>query len=564
MKRIRKISLFALVLSNTAISLGLTMLFHTWLPALTEAGPERFILLFLLTSALVALITTVSIAYAKSVEMTETSDPNLYGAFEEAIDLRENALNEHTIVSMSHADGRFKEVNENFINAFGYEPDEILGQQPSILYSDDADDHNSFDDVWEVVSQAKTWNGEQRLIAKDGRIITVQTTIIPRFDTAGVYIGSIAIRTDQTRARAEAAVEGRNAVIEGLPDGVIVYDPHTFKIIYVNRNGRTRLGWSSEDVEGRTMAETFDKFDNSLFQRYLAPLLNGEAKEVKIEVMHDAGPVEILTHFDTGPEGKPTLISVVRDIAERKQADQLKLNSVSMVSHELRTPLTSIKGALRLIESGALGELRPDILRMISVAHRNSDRLLAIVNDILALEKIDSGEMDFERETLDLRDLLHEAAESNAGYGEECGVQFVVGQMETPALVAADMPRLMQVMSNLMSNAAKFSPAGADVRLDIEDRAEAWRVCVADQGPGIPEAAHKTLFDSFFQVENTEEHSRPGTGLGLTISKKIIQRHGGTIAFETELGVGTVFYFELAKERADAAEAEGPAQSAVA
>ena len=561
MKRIRKISLFALVLSNTAISLGLTMLFYSWVPAITASGSERFMLLFVVTSALVALITVVSIAYAKS------TDPDynwaFSGAYDEAIDLREQALNKHTIVSVAHADGRIKEINENFEKTFGYDAREVIGKLPSMLYGEFKDEA-SFREVFEVVSKGGAWQGEQCLITKDRRIVRVHTTIIPRFDKSGTHTDSISIRTDLTHARAEAASEGRNAVIEGLPDGVIVYDPETFEIIYVNKNGRKRLGWSTGEIEGKHMFDTFTKFDKGLFERYLAPLLNGDAKEVTIEVVHDQGPIEILTHIDAGPDGKPTLISVVRDITERKQSERLKLNSVSMVSHELRTPLTSIKGALRLIESGALGELGPEIARMISVAHRNSDRLLEIVNDILVLEKLDSGEMDFSQSTLDLRDLLREAAEANAGYGEECQVHFVVNDWGSAAEVHGDSARLMQVMSNLMSNAAKFSPAGADVKLYIQDCAGAWRVCVEDHGPGIPESAHKTLFDSFFQVEDVQEQSRPGTGLGLTISKKIIQRHGGRIAFETELGKGSVFYFELAKHSASQEDIDDAPQSAVA
>ncbi|RMA41238.1 PAS domain-containing sensor histidine kinase [Rhodophyticola porphyridii] len=550
MKRIRKISLMALVVSNTAVALGLTVLLHNWVPSITEAGPERFTLLFMVTSALVALITVISIAYAKITDPKVASA--MSAAFDEAIGLRDQALSEHTIVSVASRDGRIKEVNQNFVKAFGYEIDEIVGQSPAILYGDN-EDEPTYSDVWAIVSEAGYWQGEQHLKAKNGNIVIVQTTIIPRFDKSGVHVDSISIRTDLTKARAEAASDGRNAVIEGLPDGVIVYDPDSFEIIYANKNCRKRLGWQQGDLDGKKMSDTFTKFDHDLFERYLAPLLNGEEKEVTIEVMHDQGPVEILTHFDTGPHGKPSLISVIRDITERKQAESLKLNSVSMVSHELRTPLTSIKGALRLIESGAVGELSPDIRRMISVAHRNSDRLLEIVNDILALEKIDSGEMSFVNKQMDLRDLLQEAAEANAGYGEQFGVQYAVAAMDKPALVCGDQSRLMQVMSNLMSNAAKFSPPGADVDLYIEDRSDAWRVCVADHGPGIPESAHKTLFDSFFQVEGTSEHSRPGTGLGLTISKKIVQRHGGTIAFDTRLGKGTTFYFELTK--LDAGEA---------
>jgi two-component system sensor histidine kinase VicK len=138
------------------------------------------------------------------------------------------------------------------------------------------------------------------------------------------------------------------------------------------------------------------------------------------------GPVEVLTHLDEAPDGTASLVSVVRDVSERKQAEQIRLSSVATVSHELRTPLTSIKGALRLLESGVAGDLGEDAGRMVSVARRNSDRLLAIVNDILVLEKLSSGQIDIPESPIDLRALLTEAAEANAAFAAECGVRFDV------------------------------------------------------------------------------------------------------------------------------------------
>jgi signal transduction histidine kinase len=265
--------------------------------------------------------------------------------------------------------------------------------------------------------------------------------------------------------------------------------------------------------------------------------------------------VEILTHLDETPDGTRVLVSVVRDTSERKKAEQIRLSSVATVSHELRTPLTSIKGALRLLESGVAGELGPDAARMVTVARRNSDRLLTIVNDILDLEKMASGETTFQKKEIDLGALLSEAAEANAAFAAECGVRFETERPEEPALVWGDPDRLMQVMSNLMSNAAKFSPDGSSIRLGIEDREDVWRVFVSDRGPGIPEAARKTLFDNFTQVADMAGKHQQGTGLGLSICREIVSRHRGHIAFETEVGKGSTFYFELGKLDVEAASA---------
>jgi two-component system sensor histidine kinase VicK len=156
-----------------------------------------------------------------------------------AIHLREKALNEHTIVSMSHPDGRIAAVNQNFVDILGYDPDEIVGQMPELFYWTRGD--GEFESIRETVKSGRTWKGTQRLRTKDNRCITVETTILPRFDDAGKFENSISIRTDVSRAKAEGAEEGRNAIIEALPDEVFIYDAETFRLSYANENARRRM-----------------------------------------------------------------------------------------------------------------------------------------------------------------------------------------------------------------------------------------------------------------------------------------------------------------------------------
>lgn len=553
MKKLPASKVLGLVLSIVLVSLALAFSLQFLMPSLDVVDRSEFLGLFLLVATAFSTITVVSLTLLHHKNVATTSA--ILDGYGDAISMRDRALNHHTILSVSHADGRIKEVNENFVKVFGYRPDEIIGQTTSLLYFKDGTEV-AFADVLAVASSGDVWKGEQRLKAKDGRTIIVETTIIPRFDEAGVHQESISIRTDLTAAHNDAAAEGRNAVIERLPDGVIVYDPETMKINYVNANGRAWLGWTVDNMCEKTMFDTFREFDEGMFRRYLAPLLSGEVKQVTIQVVHDVGPIEILTHIDAGPDGHPSLISVVRDVSERVAADKMKLTSVSTVSHELRTPLTSIKGALRLLEAGNLGNMSSQAERMISIAHRNSDRLLALVNDILELEKIESGELNVSLQNVDLQELLLEASEAHASYADDAGVRFCVEPSGHPTMVRADPDRLMQVLANLMSNAAKFSPAGSAVKLYVEDiDDDIWRICIEDQGPGIPESARKTLFDSFFQVTADEHYARPGTGLGLTISKRLMDLHGGSISFTTELGQGSIFHCDLKKHAEFGAEA---------
>jgi signal transduction histidine kinase len=442
-------------------------------------------------------------------------------------------------------------VNQNFVDAFGHQPEDIEGGCVELLYPEGDD---TFDPVKTTILGGGVWRGRQNLRTKAGDTIRVQTTILPRYDDKGRMVETISVRTDLTKALAEGAVQGRNAVVEALPDEVYIYDATTFKLKYLNRKARTRLRVSQDAAKEICLLDLFSERELFQYRGHIAPVISGEIDVARIEIDHSTGPVEILTHISDDFSSGRTLVSVVRDISARKQAEQLKLSSVSTVSHELRTPLTSIRGALRLLESGVLGELSPDAARTVAVASRNSERLAAIVNDILVLQRLSSGELTVDLQPNDLRDLLQEAAEANAGYAAECDVEIAVEASPWPALAMFDPDRMMQVMANLLSNAAKFSTEGSTVVVRLRDRDANWRIEVQDTGPGIPKAAQATIFDSFTQAGNVNPKGHPGTGLGLTICKKIVEQHYGSIGFETDPMRGTIFYIDLAKAEAKGEE----------
>ena len=238
------------------------------------------------------------------------------------------------------------------------------------------------------------------------------------------------------------------------------------------------------------------------------------------------------------------VLVIVRDISERKAGDRLKNEFVAMVSHELRTPLTAIRGSLGLIAGGVAGELSPQARAMIDIAYKNSERLVRLINDLLDIEKIESGQMSFQRQPIELGHLLAQTIEANSAYGAHFGVSFVL----TPApklQVFADADRLMQVFTNLLSNAAKFSPSGEVVRVWLGQHAGMVRVGVSDCGPGIPEAFREQIFQKFAQADSSSTRTKGGTGLGLNIARAIVERHGGKVSFETQTGVGTTFFVDL-------------------
>ncbi|MBB5711034.1 sensor histidine kinase [Sphingomonas xinjiangensis] len=261
------------------------------------------------------------------------------------------------------------------------------------------------------------------------------------------------------------------------------------------------------------------------------------------ELRRDDGRVLDVTRKSL-PGGR--FILTVRDITDEDRAARLKDELVSTVSHELRTPLTSISGALALVKSGMAGELPDSARRLLEIAHRNSERLTRLVNDLLDLDKLELGQTAFSFKATDLRTLLSEAVMQSEAYAQRFGVALKPEIVDKPVVVNADADRLMQVMSNLISNAAKFSPEGSDVTLRLcvvqDDQA---RISVIDRGRGISPAFRQRLFGRFAQEAAPSERGQPGTGLGLAISKEIVERHGGTIDLDPHTDIGATFHIML-------------------
>jgi signal transduction histidine kinase len=233
------------------------------------------------------------------------------------------------------------------------------------------------------------------------------------------------------------------------------------------------------------------------------------------------------------------------EIAERTRIEKIKQEFTATVSHELRTPLTSIKGALSLIRSGKIDLHSDEAQLMLNIACDNSDRLIMLINDLLDMEKTDAGEMVFHMEPLNIIPLVKDAIEANQGYGDRHGITFITGTMVQDAQVEGDKDRLMQVLSNLMSNAAKFSPKGQQVEISTTCEDNFVRIAVKDNGPGIPKEVGNKVFEKFTQVDSSDQRKVGGTGLGLSISKAITEKHGGTIGFESYDTTGATFYFTL-------------------
>lgn len=245
-------------------------------------------------------------------------------------------------------------------------------------------------------------------------------------------------------------------------------------------------------------------------------------------------------------DGGKVFVGITRDITERTEMDKMKNEFISTVSHELRTPLTSIRGSLGLITGGAVGKLPAEANDMVKIASNNTERLLLLINDILDIQKIESGEMAFNFQSMDVMPFLEKALEENAAYGEQFGIKFVLSNKIEDFQVYGDKDRMMQVMANLLSNAAKFSNKNDTVEISVaHHHGDTIRIAVTDHGVGIPQSFHSKLFDKFTQSDSSDTRQIGGTGLGLSISKVIVEKHGGLIDFVSREGIGTTFYIEL-------------------
>ena len=332
-------------------------------------------------------------------------------------------------------------------------------------------------------------------------------------------------------------------------------------VTFANPAASRMTGYSVEALEGRFLhgRTTNTREDGSAYPDEVYP--SGEsthhAQDVDVYWREDGSsfPVEFTsTPIVKDGELRGEVI-VFKDITDRREAERAKNEFTAVVSHELRTPLTSIRGSLGLLESGVLGTLPPKGQRMIEIAIENTDRLVRLINDILDIERINSGTIDLLRKPCDASELIANVVEEMQSVAASDKVR-----LETkcdPITLLADVDRIHQVLTNLVSNAIKFSEPGGTVVLSAEISEGMALFHVSDEGRGIPADMLESIFERFSQVDTSDSREKGGTGLGLSICNTIIEHHGGRIWVESELEKGSVFTFVLPME----APLAGPADA---
>ncbi len=343
-----------------------------------------------------------------------------------------------------------------------------------------------------------------------------------------------------------------NTIINSLSYSLLIFDKN-YSIEYLNNTFRSVFDYNLEEVQGKKVSSLFDlskickNCEKCNFLSEKCEVQKNIELKSELDVIRSDGssfPAEVIVK-KIRFEGKTKFIITFLDLTKRKEEDAIKNNFISMVNHELRTPLTSIKGALHLLLNQYSENFGSQAHNLINIAHENSERLIELTSDILDIEKISAGKMEFDIQELNLNEILNYTIFSTQNYAEQFNIKFLLRKNIPTVNIFADRNRLIQIVTNLLSNAAKFSYPNTDVEVNIFERDDGKvTFTVKDHGPGIPEEFKSRIFQKFSQSK-TSNRKKKGSGLGLNLCKAMLEKMNGHINFESEENVGTTFFVTL-------------------
>jgi PAS domain S-box-containing protein len=464
------------------------------------------------------------------------------------------AMDQHAIVSITDTKGIINYVNDKFCKISDYPRDQLIGKTHNIINSK-THDTNFFHDLWSTISQGKVWHGEVCNKSRNGMLYWVDSTIVPFLDDAGKPYQYISIRTDITERKrmAEKIIASEQQyrnLIESVREVIFQMDEEG-RLMFLNPAWEDITHFKIQETLGRNFIDFIHHDDIDQAVAIFKRLCDCDITSFKGELRfyNKKGHfcwIELTIQSEVDEtNNKLRFTGTLNDITERRRIAQLQSEFVSVVSHELRTPITSIRGSLGLLDAGMAGHIDEAPLKLIKIAHKNSQRLVTLVNDILDMEKLMAGKMSLNMASINLISFVELSIEANTAYAHTCNTKLTLCERPPEAMVIADPDRLMQVLNNLLSNAAKFSPPDRAVEVSIAVESTRARVSVRDYGSGIPVEFRSRIFSAFAQADSSDTRKQGGTGLGLKISKTLIEKMNGEIDFESEEGVGTCFWFSL-------------------
>ena len=354
---------------------------------------------------------------------------------------------------------------------------------------------------------------------------------------------------DESRAEQATLADEFRQLIDSAMDGLITIDDEGI-VLTMNAAAEAMFVHAAEEVIGESVMMLMPESQGDQHIRQLHHYVQtGELRilgtNVEVEGLRSDGtefPIDVSVN-DFWRDDRRIFTIIMRDITERREIDRMRDQFVATVSHELRTPLTSLRGSLGLMSLDALGSVSDQAQRMLEIAVGNTDRLIRLVNDILDVEQMATGEMPIDRMWADSARIVATAVDEMQGISEAADITVTASDYSVN--VWADPDRIVQTIANLLNNAIKFSPTGSTVRVSTEVRDDLLLFKVADEGRGIAPEHHEMIFDRFWQADSTDAREQQGTGLGLAICRSIVQQHGGSIWVESTVGEGSTFCFTV-------------------
>ena len=459
--------------------------------------------------------------------------------------------------------GGLVEINSEGARMHGYgSPAEMIREITDLAHQTYADPEERAWLLDSLEREGELRGREMRARRRDGTIFWISVHINPIREEDGTirYIDSFLVDiTDRKNAEQALAESGEQyrAVFGAAGDAILIVELKSGRILDANEAACRLYGYSREELLDMKSMDLSGEPDKSVqgMRRRLdhIPMRMVRHKSGK------AFPVEISVSYLT-LQGREVSILASRDITERLRMERMKTEFISTVAHELKTPVTSIHGALGLLDGGGAGNMDASARELVRIAANNSSRLIQLINDVLDLEKSATGRMTYNFEEVGLARAAEEAVGELQAYAQSLGVSIELDTGVDGCTVHADANRLTQILANLLSNAAKFSPSGENVRVRVLSRERYGVVEVEDHGPGIPVEHRDKVFTPFFQMES---NSPGGSGLGLSIAKKLVEGMGGRIGFTSLPSRGSTFWFSLPLEKRISFGDEQPGNGAI-
>jgi PAS domain S-box-containing protein len=466
------------------------------------------------------------------------------------------------------------DMNAAALQILGYAKQQVVGRSVSDLIAD----HPGREEIRRKVTEKLADPAAFRLAGldmtvrrSDGRPMPVQVSL------NDVHVGqerrvTALLRDMSGFVEAAEAVHASEQHLREITDTlpVIILEIDTaHRLRFANRACAEFFAQPAEQLIGRTLVDFLGEELFATHAPHVDQALQGSSVCYQVTVADARGRVgtydmHLIPRRDSASGGIVGFYAFATDITELKRIDQMKTEFISTVSHELRTPLTSIRGSLGLISAGVAGKLPEGAGSLVAIAQNNCDRLIRLINDILDSEKIESGKLPLRLQAAEIAPLVRKALADNEGFAQQHAVKFRMRAPVVPLAVRVDSDRLLQVLTNLLSNAVKFSPANDAVEVRVSGTKTSVRVEVADRGPGIPAEFQRRIFQKFSQADSSDTRARGGTGLGLNISRTLVEKMGGQIGFTSTPGAGSTFFFELPRHNAPAGTAPVPRPPACA